>query len=253
MRKHLTPSLIVALVALFFALSGGAYAAHKYVITSTKQIKPSVLTKLRGNTGPKGAQGPVGPQGNPGPQGATGAQGPQGQPGIPTAGMTLHTYPLSDKTIVPTTIPSSEWSSIRFPEWTPSSWQTVGSAGGYTYSIACGDAKAYVYSSDSYRPKYQTELQGRIQGNGIASEYGGEGSAYAGDGYQQVYHPPVNPGDPPTYTWEYVDTSQWDMDQSGEFVSSFSRTNGQVVKLWYHIKVTENACSVSDLKLYVWS
>ena len=37
------------------------------------------------------------------------------------------------------------------------------------------------------------------------------------------------------------------------FADSFSRTDGQLVKLWGRIKVTENACSVSDLKLYVWS
>ena len=42
MRKHLTPAMIVSLIALFFALTGGAFAAQHYVLTSTKQIKPSV-------------------------------------------------------------------------------------------------------------------------------------------------------------------------------------------------------------------
>ena len=62
MRKHLSPAMIIALIALFFALTGGAFAAQRYIITSTKQIKPSVLTQLRGKTGPKGAQGPTGPR-----------------------------------------------------------------------------------------------------------------------------------------------------------------------------------------------
>ena len=53
MRKHLSPAMIISLIALFFALTGGAFAAQRYIITSTKQIKPSVLTELRGKTGPK--------------------------------------------------------------------------------------------------------------------------------------------------------------------------------------------------------
>lgn len=93
MRK-LTPSMAVALIALFFALTGGAVAAKHYVITSPTQIKPSVMVKLKGNAGPRGAQGAhgergpsgdIGPTGPPGPkgdQGPQGLQGPQGPEGI---------------------------------------------------------------------------------------------------------------------------------------------------------------------------
>ena len=42
-RKRLTYANVAMTMALVFAMSGGAYAAKKYVITSTKQIKPSVL------------------------------------------------------------------------------------------------------------------------------------------------------------------------------------------------------------------
>jgi hypothetical protein len=50
--KHKTsrrpsPSMIVAIVALFFALAGTGIAASRYLITSTSQIKPSVLRELR--------------------------------------------------------------------------------------------------------------------------------------------------------------------------------------------------------------
>src|SRR2546423_685496 len=70
-----SPGLVIAVVALFIALGGTAFAAKHYLITSTGQIKPSVLKKLRGNRGPAGAKGATGATG------ATGAAGPAGAPG----------------------------------------------------------------------------------------------------------------------------------------------------------------------------
>ena len=65
-------------MALVFAMSGGALAATHYVITSTKQIKPSVLKKLKGNRGASGVAGSTGATGATGPQGPKGEQGPAG-------------------------------------------------------------------------------------------------------------------------------------------------------------------------------
>jgi hypothetical protein len=93
----------IALVALFFSMGGAAYAAHHYLITSTKQISPKVLRLLRGHAhagpagrpglpgpaGPAGPAGSAGPRGNTGPtgsQGGGGATGPTGAQG--TAGVT---------------------------------------------------------------------------------------------------------------------------------------------------------------------
>jgi hypothetical protein len=65
-----SPSMVVALAALFISLGGTTIAARHYLITSTSQIKPSVLRSLR-TAGPRGAPGPSGPVG---PQGPTGGE-----------------------------------------------------------------------------------------------------------------------------------------------------------------------------------
>jgi hypothetical protein len=75
-RRRMSPSMIVAMVALVIAVGGGAaYASSHFIITKTSQIKPSVVRALRGAMGSKGGAGPIGPAGASGPKGATGATG----------------------------------------------------------------------------------------------------------------------------------------------------------------------------------
>ncbi len=86
-RKRITPGTVIATLALVFAMTGGALAAKKYLITSTKQISPSVLKSLKGANGAagaagsQGAQGPAGPAGSAGGKGETGAAGKEGAQG----------------------------------------------------------------------------------------------------------------------------------------------------------------------------
>jgi hypothetical protein len=70
-----SPAVVIASLALFAGLGGTAAAAHHFLITSTRQIKPSVLRALHGaagRAGPTGASGPSGPQGPAGTQGPAG-------------------------------------------------------------------------------------------------------------------------------------------------------------------------------------
>ena len=74
-----SPAMAIGIAALFFALGGGAVAAsHSYLITSTTQIKPSVLKHLKGAKGSRGHQGVKGDTGAIGATGATGATGAKG-------------------------------------------------------------------------------------------------------------------------------------------------------------------------------
>jgi hypothetical protein len=85
-RRRATYANVVATLALVFAMSGGALAAARYIITSTKQIKPSVLTAIakqaKGATGAAGPAGPAGQAGQAGPQGVPGATGTNGTNGV---------------------------------------------------------------------------------------------------------------------------------------------------------------------------
>jgi hypothetical protein len=88
-----SPSMIVAMLALFVAMGGTAIAASTALITG-KQIKNSSITGLdvknksltpkdfRGSVrGRTGARGPAGPTGPAGPAGAAGAKGDKGDTG----------------------------------------------------------------------------------------------------------------------------------------------------------------------------
>ncbi len=93
-RKHITPSGVIALVALVFAITGGAFAAtgggssHVRLTASAAKSKAKAKTGPRGPAGPKGATGAAGatgPAGAQGPGGAAGAKGENGAAGAPGA------------------------------------------------------------------------------------------------------------------------------------------------------------------------
>jgi Collagen triple helix repeat (20 copies) len=79
-KKHLTPSTFIALVALVFALTGGAFAATGGGRASHATLTASAA-KSKGARGPRGPAGPAGKEGKEGKPGATGATGKEGAPG----------------------------------------------------------------------------------------------------------------------------------------------------------------------------
>ena len=84
-RRRFSYANVAATLALVLALgAGGAWAAGGYLITSTSQIKPSVVKKLhgaRGRAGKPGATGAIGATGGTGATGASGTTGLQGATG----------------------------------------------------------------------------------------------------------------------------------------------------------------------------
>jgi Collagen triple helix repeat (20 copies) len=96
--KHFTPSTGIALIALVFALTGGAFAAtgsgsgsatgggsgatgRALALSAKAKPKPKSKTGPRGPAGPAGKAGAPGPAGAVGPAGPGGAQGAQGPAG----------------------------------------------------------------------------------------------------------------------------------------------------------------------------
>lgn len=80
-RRNLSLPTAISVVALVFAMSGGAYAAKSYVTGSAKDSKGK--TAKRGPRGPRGKQGPQGLKGDTGPKGDAGPQGAKGATGDP--------------------------------------------------------------------------------------------------------------------------------------------------------------------------
>jgi hypothetical protein len=79
LRRNLNAPTLIAVVALVFAMVGGAVAANS---SGGGKAEASADGK-RGPRGPKGARGPAGPAGPQGPAGAPGAPGAKGDVGAP--------------------------------------------------------------------------------------------------------------------------------------------------------------------------
>jgi hypothetical protein len=105
-RRHLSYPNVVATLALFCALGGGAYAAGvklPFKSVGTKQLKRNAVTSAKvrshsllrgdfkkgqlpaGEAGPAGPAGPTGPPGDTGPAGPPGVTGPVGPTGPSSA------------------------------------------------------------------------------------------------------------------------------------------------------------------------
>jgi len=105
-RRRVTFANVVSVLALMFAMSGGALAATHYLITKESQISPKVLKALKGDTGPRGATGPAGATG------ATGSQGPAGAAGSAVAYASVVLNGVGNPTIVS----GSGFTSVTEPE-----------------------------------------------------------------------------------------------------------------------------------------
>ncbi len=79
-RRSFSVPTAVAVVALVFAMTGGAFAAKDYVAGPAKASKKHANRGPRGARGPRGPQGPAGPKGDTGPRGETGPKGDTGAP-----------------------------------------------------------------------------------------------------------------------------------------------------------------------------
>jgi hypothetical protein len=123
-RGNLTFANVIALIALFVALGGSAYAATQLPKNSVgpKQIKKAAVTPaklsaaakstLTGAAGAAGPQGPKGDTGATGPQGSAGEKGDRGETGPstgPAGGALAGTYP--NPTLAPGSVGTSNFAA----------------------------------------------------------------------------------------------------------------------------------------------
>lgn len=88
-RRSFNVPTAVAVVALVFAMTGGAFAAKDYV-TGPAHASKKGKRGPRGLRGPRGPKGLIGPKGDTGAKGERGPEGPKGETGSPwTAGGVL--------------------------------------------------------------------------------------------------------------------------------------------------------------------
>jgi collagen triple helix repeat protein len=84
---------VISVIALVFAMLGGAYAASDNSGSGDSKASASAVKKgPRGPRGPRGPAGPAGPQGPAGAQGPAGPQGPAGANGTNGTSATTATF-----------------------------------------------------------------------------------------------------------------------------------------------------------------
>jgi hypothetical protein len=84
---------VISVIALVFAMLGGAYAASNNSGAGKATASAKGPRGPRGKTGPAGPAGPAGPQGSAGAKGDTGAKGDKGDPGNNGTGVTNSAEP----------------------------------------------------------------------------------------------------------------------------------------------------------------
>jgi hypothetical protein len=145
-RMHVSPASAIATLALVFAMTGGAYASGRYLITSTKQISPKVLKSLKGANGKNGANGANGAAGANGAQGPQGPAGTAGVNGTGTPGATGKEGPTGKTGPAGPTGPPGPFGTLPSKKtetgaWSAEAWITPsGAAGAISFSIPLAGA-----------------------------------------------------------------------------------------------------------------
>jgi hypothetical protein len=135
-------------VSTIVLLTAGTAFAGGYIITSTKQIKPSVRKALKGQRGPRGYTGQPGAQGPPGPVVVNRLTWVDAVGSAPPGGAVTITAPCPDgmRTV------TGSWS-------TTSGWPTAERTDGTSWSVAInnreGSTTAFVRASVSCAPTGQ--------------------------------------------------------------------------------------------------
>ncbi len=185
-RKRFAYANVAMTLALVFAMTGGAYGAGHYLITSTKQISPKVLKALKGANGKNGVAGTAGPAGATGAAGAVGAKGENGtNGGQGIQGPAGPTGPQGPEGSFDTTLPKGktlkgDWSLLGF-EQAGGTEGLVASSVSFGIPLAAAPEPIYVTKADW--AEEELEINGvKVKEKDPAGCTGTVGSPGAADG-----------------------------------------------------------------------
>jgi Collagen triple helix repeat (20 copies) len=156
--KHLTPATFIALLALVFAITGGAFAASSngggsggsHATLTASAAKKKSKAPARGPAGPKGATGATGaagPAGATGPAGAAGAKGENGAAGAPGTNGTgtegKAGTSVTSKTLAPGKGDCGAYGGSEFTDGTTKTTACNGEPGttGFTKTLPAGETE----------------------------------------------------------------------------------------------------------------
>jgi len=219
-----SPAAIIAVVALVFAMVGGAFAASSG--GSGSDAVASKAKGKRGPTGPRGKKGATGPAGPAGPQGPAGANGKDGLNGVNGATGDTGAQGIPGTSVTNTAIPVG---NLNCQE-----------RGGAEFKVGSGAATFACNGKEGPEgPLLDVTPQGRLWTGGWAVSINSEGDTATSISY------PFPLEAPPAATW-VIKSGQEGIENAEDCPGSFAEPDAKEGVLCFYTGLESEALNLSS-------